>query len=331
MNFKALILGASFGLALAVVPSCGGTAKCGPTNCAGCCDSTGTCIEKANLTNAKCGAQGITCNNCGSAVCNMTTFSCSASNTGGGTASTGGGAGSTGGGTATTCTLEGQECGAGKACMVAELTQTGVRTQCFDGACDLVTQNCGANLRCDYAAPTPQGTPERSCVANGTATKGQVCNQSVQCSAGLTCVGVQLTDGGTSQQCEKYCYKNSDCLSTEICSGPITITGSAEIPLTCAPKPPTCDPLVQTSCTTAGDGCYSTSEGNLCLPAGTTAFGGACTTVNGCVAGASCIGVQMQDGGTAQQCLKACNLDGGMPNCTNASCRPTTGPTGVCL
>jgi hypothetical protein len=46
---------------------CGTQPICGPTNCDGCCDASGTC--QAGTTTVACGAQGSTCEACSGASC----------------------------------------------------------------------------------------------------------------------------------------------------------------------------------------------------------------------------------------------------------------------
>jgi hypothetical protein len=65
MNFKALALGAFIGFLVAVVPSCGGAAKCSATTCAtGCCDSANKCVAFTGQSATSCGAAGAECKAC---------------------------------------------------------------------------------------------------------------------------------------------------------------------------------------------------------------------------------------------------------------------------
>src|SRR6516164_1959880 len=94
MKFRALALGAAIGFVAALVPSCQKTA-CGPSNCAGCCDSTGACVKTPNNgNNTTCGASGNACIDCTKTTmtCNSQ-CKCASGGTGGG-AGGGGGSGS---------------------------------------------------------------------------------------------------------------------------------------------------------------------------------------------------------------------------------------------
>ncbi|MDP3154444.1 MAG: hypothetical protein Q8N23_17335 [Archangium sp.] len=91
-TLKSLFTGLAFGALLALSPGCG-PAKCSPSNCAGCCDSTGKC--QGGTAAEACGNPGNVCQACfiGQAC---TAGVCSTSSVGGGSG-TGGGA-TTGGG-----------------------------------------------------------------------------------------------------------------------------------------------------------------------------------------------------------------------------------------
>ncbi|MFT3835749.1 MAG: hypothetical protein QM723_01980 [Myxococcaceae bacterium] len=98
MNSRIAFLASGLVLGSVLYFSCGQpmmTSKCNPSNCTGCCDSSGTC--QAGTTPAQCGANGTSCSICSSGSC--VSQSCAIGATGGGTA-TGGGA-ATGGGTST--------------------------------------------------------------------------------------------------------------------------------------------------------------------------------------------------------------------------------------
>src|SRR5688572_2489009 len=84
MNFRMLALGASLGFLFAVVPSCGGGEKCGPSNCnSGCCDSDGKCV--ATVGDKACGASGNACVDCSAQSQTCVSGACvSASNSDGG-------------------------------------------------------------------------------------------------------------------------------------------------------------------------------------------------------------------------------------------------------
>ena len=93
--FKSLVTGLTCGLFIALIPACG-PVKCAPSNCTGCCDSTGKC--QAGTAQDACGQPGNSCQACFiGQVCNAGL--CSATATGGGSGGgSGGGGGGTGGG-----------------------------------------------------------------------------------------------------------------------------------------------------------------------------------------------------------------------------------------
>ncbi len=90
-------------LALLIIVSagffgCGPTTKCGPGNCSGCCDASGTC--QTGDSNVACGSGGLLCAGCSQGLtCNVGLCS-TVGGTGGGSggANGGGGGGATGGG-----------------------------------------------------------------------------------------------------------------------------------------------------------------------------------------------------------------------------------------
>lgn len=76
---------------------CGSNEACGPANCGGCCNASGTCVSDEK--NSECGRRGDACVACTGAQSCMN-GTCMSATMGGGSGTTGGGSG-TGGGTAT--------------------------------------------------------------------------------------------------------------------------------------------------------------------------------------------------------------------------------------
>lgn len=62
MGARALVLGLVLGFAAATFQGCPKTATCSPSNCSGCCDSDGRCVER--ISDEACGTQGGACANC---------------------------------------------------------------------------------------------------------------------------------------------------------------------------------------------------------------------------------------------------------------------------
>jgi hypothetical protein len=188
-------------------------------------------------------------------------------------------------------------------------------TACFAGACDVVSQNCPNSAdKCSYAGLADGGVV-RACGPAGTLTEGQACAAGTdQCAKGLVCI---------NGACAKYCYQNSNCTAPDgRCAGVVTIGGTDERPATCINIPP-CDPLLQ-NCTDSTRACSLIDTGPGCIPPGTTAVGGDCSTTGTCVRGAVCIGTT-----AAANCRAFCNRDGGMPSCTTGTCGIVTNQAGM--
>ncbi len=241
---------------------------------------------------------------------------------GGGSAFGGGiamGGGSAVGGGTGVCGLSNQNCSAGSACMVSDVTNLSLTTACFAGACDLVGQNCPSGTRCDYAGTNPV----RTCVAAGSTTFDQVCTASSACARGLVCISA----GTPTTYCAKYCYVDNDCPSNFRCLQPLSVRNNAEIPYICARWSIGCNPLSSTSCN-SGESCQISPSGTNCGSTGSSAIGITCTDSAGqCITGTTCF-----DDGRSTTCREICNVDGGVPGCSSGSCRAIVGHiVGVCL
>jgi hypothetical protein len=142
----------------------------------------------------------------------------------------------------------------------------------------------------------------------------------------MTCVTFAGSDAGS--KCAKYCNGNTDCTGNKLCTAPLSVPGTSEIPVVCQAPPSSCDLLLQ-DCPTLTDGCYLGPTGGVCFPAGSTADGQGCASGNACVKGSQCAGAQ-----GAGTCRKICNTDGGTPMCNAGTCNPLSAPapagTGVC-
>ncbi len=62
MNYKALALGAALGFLFAAIPSCNAPKKCSSSNCRGCCNPVGICINPGTVN--FCGSGGNDCVQC---------------------------------------------------------------------------------------------------------------------------------------------------------------------------------------------------------------------------------------------------------------------------
>ncbi|MBI3184236.1 MAG: PPC domain-containing protein [Myxococcales bacterium] len=184
----ACILGTSFIACGPVKP------PCGPTNCAGCCDSKGQCQVGVNAL--ACGANGRSCTECAPAQVCQIGFCVNPTGTGGGG---GGGSGSDGGlpcaaTCAGCCTQNGScidpgntegACGwGGGACQVCTGAMQCVSFVCRDTTCSGCT---GTDGGCSA------GVLDSACGTGGM--KCQVCQN------GSTCNGAGVCSGGTCTGC----------------------------------------------------------------------------------------------------------------------------------
>lgn len=202
------------------------------------------------------------------------------------------------------CDVASQDCGVdGGSCLWTSATPDGgLGTACFAGACDVVKQDCPQGRQCTYVL---NGTvASRACVAEGQKDAGESCSPGTlaqSCMTGLVCVGSQ---GGADPRCVRYCYRDADCPSGDACLGTISIAGTLEVPLYCRPPYAKCD-LAAQNCQVQGEGCYPSTVGNVCLPAGSGAVGQPCNGLipNECVRAALC---GRPPSATQDTCLAIC-------------------------
>lgn len=206
MNYRALTLGAAIGFLVALSPSCGpSTPDCGPSNCNGCCNADGACVDTGEQSTAACGTQGNACGACAA------TESCN-------------------GGTCTpvnTVTDNNMGNACGNRCQLPNGQCASI--PCTDGCCDangvcklgtddnqcgrgsqtaaVACTSCSATGEtCDVTASSPT---YKSCV--GASAIGDSCTQDSECSAlgtGAICKRqtTGLADGG-----EIFPYPNGYC------------------------------------------------------------------------------------------------------------------------
>lgn len=223
MNFRALALGAAIGFLAAVVPSCGKAGNCGPSNCSGCCDSTGTCVKPTgNGNNTTCGTSGNTCVDCtkSSMVCNSS-FKCASGGAGGGS----GGAGGSGGSGACNATNCANGCCSGTLCIPA-------------GSTGQNANNCGTGGATCAMCPAMNVCAAGMCRSSTAIVKiGDACVMDADC-AGLggnfKCKTMTSTGSGTyaGGYCTRPCTANTDCMVTGatagVCVGGLDAYGEAE-------------------------------------------------------------------------------------------------------
>lgn len=224
------------------------------------------------------------------------------------------------------CVLGAGTCSPGQSCMTNLLEDGGMGTRCVEGLCGLVTQDCGVGFKCTYVG-TDAGFV-RDCVDDGTADEGQPCTgtpTSNTCKAGLICAVQQGADGGASSVCAKFCNTSSDCTSPSLCYVLVSVAGSNERPLVCAPPPSSCDLFAQ-DCAQLTDACYPSGTGSACFPQGNVTDGANCQYANDCLKGSACTG-----SAGSFVCHPLCGTQG-TPACASGTCSPLTGipDAGVC-
>ena len=257
MNYKALAAGAVLGFLMALVPACGGKSNCGPSNCTGCCDANGECIDAAvaGTSPTTCGASGNACSACAATqTCTAGACVTPTTNKDGGVDAGGGGCNPT-------------SCPTG--CCSGQL--------CLPGT---TNTNCGAG----GAACTACGTGGVSCVG---VTGGGSCQApdagQPNPTLGIACTGDQDCAGLTNGICKKTTSLNSGVYENGFCTVKCTEDTQCgasgycialdaqkygEEDSICWPK---CDPNVATSCRadTHTDGskayaCYTLGTINAC-------------------------------------------------------------------
>jgi hypothetical protein len=209
-------------------------------------------------------------------------------------------------------------CDAGSSCLRMQLEDGGRARRCLPGACDLVAQDCGATLKCEYR------DGGRSCVPDGTLAEGAPCaNMGFNCIKGTVCSNVPAGDGGQESRCTKFCSENANCTPPQQCLLTLVLPDSNERPQICADPPPTCDLLTQ-SCPAVADGCYPNGATGACFGAGVIQPGQGCVFSNDCVRGSTCVNTT---GGAS--CRQLCAFPSGAPSCDAGTCTRLTGTTGV--
>lgn len=181
------------------------------------------------------------------------------------------------------------------------------------GACDpFVARSCGVGRLC---VATEDATGTR-CVSAASSLRGEgsSCTSSNQCAEGLDCV----TRGSTTR-CYRRC--RPDSLRTCGADSRCWITGFDRAGCVdyCLNIGPPCD-VVRQDCA-SGFACYSywddelVAVSSLCATTGTAPVGAACTALNDCVRGASCID---------RLCRRVCNTTA---DCTSGTCAGTVPET----
>jgi hypothetical protein len=160
--------------------------------------------------------------------------------------------------------------------------------------CDVICQNCGANLKCGLGM-----NGALACIQSGSVPVGSACgSQGVDdCIAGAVCA----TYSQTVRQCDYFCRSDGDCKN----GGKCVYNLSANPPqMVCSEPITSCDPVAMTGCS-AGACFLVTPDGETgCHQAGAGSECAVCTSDYDCQAGFACIGLTgtCPNGGCAPLC-----------------------------
>ncbi len=205
-------------------------------------------------------------------------------------------------------------CGASRtvsACGTCPASQTcsEATNQCVDepGACDVHAQDCTTGQAC-YVTATSS-----ACMTTGTRAVGSSCSAVNDCVKGALCI-----NAGAGGQCFQACDPSS---STPACGAQTCERIGDDLGI-CMAEDATCE-LEAQDCA-SGQSCYLTNTGSSCMPTGSQPVGAACTRVNDCVEGASCV-----NDGSAKHCYLTCN-PANASACGAQACQEITAGVGVC-
>ncbi len=308
-SYSLLPFAAAAALALA---ACSGTntKSCTPSNCAGCCDSTGSC--QGGSASVACGTAGAACTEC--SLGQTCTFGqCGSSGLGGGSGgggSGGSGGGSTGGGSGGG---DGGTTGGGGGSVDAGV-DAGVVNPCA-GTLQLCTDRC-LDLQAD---PENCGRCGQACGQGRVCSRGQCavlpddCTVLTQgCGAGYFCDPV-------SKKCMTGCRLTTDCPTGAACTGgscgcPTTqhACGQAcvadDVPASCGSRCSTCAQPAHSVATCSASTCGFTCDSGYAFNSGLCVDVDECATNNGgCSANAACTNTQ---GGRTCACAAGFTGDG---------------------
>ncbi len=198
------------------------------------------------------------------------------------------------------------DCAANAACTTNECT---VDTVFFDSpaTCDAGFQ-CGVNET--YAA---------TCVADAQFAGGDfygACGANGECPFGSICAGTSAADS----TCMPFCQAETHPTCPE---GGLCMYSLQNSTLNLCALPDNCDPVANTGCTTAGEGCYIVDQqGNSsCVPAGTMVAGDTCQYINDCSPGLLCNGTCIAMCDDAHPCAAGTCTSLGIPNSTIGACQ----------
>jgi hypothetical protein len=140
----------------------------------------------------------------------------------------------------------------------------------------ILNEGCGDGEKCSF--PT-SGASKAECMPAGTKAVGDECSGVGECVEGV-CISLNDTD----QLCYAFCKTIAHC-NMDAC---LELQDSPYKVCDLDVEYETCD-LLQQSCTKPGQACYVTTDGAVCLPAGTADIDEDCDGVSDCAPGGVCI------------------------------------------
>ncbi len=178
-------------------------------------------------------------------------------------------------------------------------------------SCNAITQTgCEEGENCTYVG---SGAKTAECVPEGEQPYGAECGGNDGCERGIC---LNLND--TKFLCYKFCKTDGHCEAGDSC---LTLTDTPYKVCEIDDIYTTCDLLAQDCGGTKG--CYRIAgqPEPVCLPAGNTAAGGACTNASDCEAGTACVG---------NKCYPLCDTTAVEPCPNFVGCSQYYGQVGYC-
>ena len=172
----------------------------------------------------------------------------------------------------------------------------------------ILNEGCAADEKCSF--PT-SGAKKAECTPAGEKAIGEECSGIGDCKEGIC---ISLND--TGNLCYKFCKTMAHCDMDECLDLKDSPYKVCELDVDYE----TCDMLAQ-DCTKAGQGCYVTDDGAVCLPSGTAGIDDECESVSDCAPGGVCIN---------KRCKKVCDKTENDPCGNFKPCANYYGNAGYC-
>lgn len=173
----------------------------------------------------------------------------------------------------------------------------------------ILNEGCAEDEKCGFPS---SGSTKAECTPAGEKLIGDECSGIGDCKEG-TCISLNDTGYLCYGFCKTmaHCENMTDCL--ELKNSPYKV---CELDV----EYESCNMLGQ-DCTKAGQGCYVTDDGAVCLPAGTAQVDEDCESVSDCAPGAICINTR---------CKKICDKTEDNPCGDFLPCANYYGNAGYC-